>query len=93
MSVRAVFIDMDGTLLNAKKLFNAFGINPNEAAAIGDGPNDVKMLRHAGIGVAMGNAGEEVKAAADIVIGHHENDGLAQFIERYFVKSFSAYVI
>ncbi|XRG81106.1 HAD hydrolase family protein [Rossellomorea sp. GAMAL-10_SWC] len=43
----------------------------------------MEMLRHIGIGVAMGNASEEVKAAPDFVSGHSESDGLADFIERY----------
>ncbi|RBP96060.1 hypothetical protein DFO70_102387 [Cytobacillus firmus] len=72
-----------------KSLLNELGISPNEVAAIGDGPNDIEMLRHAGTGVAMGNAGELVKAAADFVTGHHENDGLAEFIERYLLKSYA----
>jgi Cof subfamily protein (haloacid dehalogenase superfamily) len=70
-----------------KSLLRTFRISPNEAVAIGDGPNDIEMLRHVGTGVAMGNASEEIKGAADFVTGHHENDGLAQFIEGYILKS------
>jgi Cof subfamily protein (haloacid dehalogenase superfamily) len=76
-----------------KSLLRAYRISPNEVAAIGDGPNDIEMLRHVGTGVAMGNASEEVKAAANFVTGHHENDGLAEFIERYLLKSFESNVI
>lgn len=76
-----------------KSILCEFGISPNEVIAIGDGPNDIEMLRHAGIGVAMGNASEMVKAAANLVTGHHENDGLAEFIERYLLKSHQSYVI
>lgn len=72
-----------------KSLLNELGISPNEVTAIGDGPNDIEMLRHAGTGVAMGNAGDKVKAAADFVTGHHENDGLAEYIERYLLKSYA----
>ncbi|KAF0820080.1 Hydrolase (HAD superfamily) in cluster with DUF1447 [Bacillus sp. ZZV12-4809] len=72
-----------------KSLLNELRISPNEVAAIGDGPNDIEMLRQAGTGVAMGNAGEKVKAAADFVTGHHESDGLAEFIERYLLKSYA----
>jgi len=67
-------------------LGKAFGIEPEETAAIGDGPNDIQMLQHAGISAAMGNAGEEVKAAADIVTEHHEKDGLAEFIDQHLLK-------
>jgi Cof subfamily protein (haloacid dehalogenase superfamily) len=76
-----------------KKLLRAYRINPNEVVAIGDGPNDIEMLRHVGTGVAMGNAREEVKAASDFVTGHHENDGLAEFIERYLLKSTETFAI
>ncbi len=76
-----------------KSLLTEFRISPNEVAAIGDGPNDLEMLRHAGTGVAMGNAGEHVKAAADFVTGHHENDGLAEFVERYLLKSYESYAV
>ena len=55
---------------------------PQEATlAVGDGRNDVEMLRWAARGVAMGNAPEEVKAAADAVTGHVEEDGLAEVLE------------
>ncbi|WP_066303630.1 Cof-type HAD-IIB family hydrolase [Bacillus sp. FJAT-29814] len=76
-----------------KRLLHAFRISPNEAVAIGDGPNDIQMLRHVGTGVAMGNASKEVKAAADFVTGYHEQDGLADFIERYLLQSYKSIVI
>ncbi|KQL53964.1 hydrolase Cof [Heyndrickxia shackletonii] len=71
-----------------KSLLPAFRISPNEVVAIGDGPNDIEMLRNVGTGVAMGNASKEVKAVADFVTGHHEKDGLAEFIEHYLQKSY-----
>ncbi|SET37465.1 hypothetical protein SAMN05421676_104216 [Salinibacillus kushneri] len=76
-----------------KSILHPFRISPNEAVAIGDGPNDIEMLRHVGTGVAMGNASNEVKAAADFVTGHHENDGLAEFIEHYLHISYESFVI
>ncbi|MBA9027644.1 HAD family hydrolase [Peribacillus huizhouensis] len=75
-----------------KNLLHAFRISPSEVVAIGDGPNDIEMLRHVGTGVAMENASEEVKAAADFVTGHHENDGLAEFIETYLHKSYNSVI-
>jgi Cof subfamily protein (haloacid dehalogenase superfamily) len=76
-----------------KSLLHAFRISPSEVVAIGDGPNDVEMLRRVGTGVAMGNASEEVKAAADFVTGHHENDGLAEFVDRYLYQTFGTNAI
>ena len=46
-------------------MLDYFGISLEESMAFGDGGNDVLMLKHVGIGVAMGNAGDEVKLAAD----------------------------
>jgi len=76
-----------------KSLLRAYRLNPAEVVAIGDGPNDLEMLRHVGTGVAMGNASEEVKAAADFVTAHHEKEGLAEFIERYLLDSYESFVI
>lgn len=70
-----------------KSIIRKYGISPKETVTIGDGPNDIEMLRHAGVGVAMANAAPTVKAAADFVTGHHEADGLAEFIERYLLRS------
>ncbi|MBY0095660.1 HAD family hydrolase [Mesobacillus maritimus] len=76
-----------------KSLLRAFRMSPSEVVAIGDGPNDVEMLRRVGTGVAMGNASEEVKAAADFITDHHENDGLAEFLDRYLYRTYGTNVI
>lgn len=52
------------------------GIKREEIIAFGDGENDMEMLEFAGIGVAMGNAGESVKAAADYVTSDVDEDGI-----------------
>jgi hydroxymethylpyrimidine pyrophosphatase-like HAD family hydrolase len=72
-----------------KGLLDQFQISPSEVAAIGDGPNDIDMLRYVGMGVAMENASEKVKAASNFVTGHHENDGVAEFIERFLLHSYA----
>lgn len=54
--------------------------------AIGDGLNDVSMLRLAGLGVAMGNANATVRAAARAVTGSVDEDGAALAIERYCLQ-------
>ena len=59
------------------------GITPDECMAVGDGGNDVHMLAHAGIGVAMGQAADDVKAAADVVAPPCDEDGCAWAIEKY----------
>ncbi|WP_394614829.1 HAD family hydrolase [Lentzea sp. JNUCC 0626] len=60
------------------------GVRPEDALAIGDGANDVEMLRWAGLGVAMGQAPEHVKGVADEVALTVVEDGAAQVINRFF---------
>jgi Cof subfamily protein (haloacid dehalogenase superfamily) len=57
------------------------GIDPEQIVAIGDDLNDLAMIEHAGLGVAMGNARPEVLAIADRVIGSNADEGLAAFLE------------
>lgn len=57
------------------------GIDLGAIIAIGDDWNDLAMIRSAGLGVAMGNAREEIKAVAKRVIGANADDGLAVFLE------------
>ncbi|MDE6161909.1 MAG: Cof-type HAD-IIB family hydrolase [Muribaculaceae bacterium] len=52
------------------------GFDIAETAAFGDGGNDMTMIRAAGIGVAMGNAGEELKRAADYVTTSVDDNGI-----------------
>ncbi len=59
------------------------GIDPAQALALGDGTNDSDMLRAAGVGVAMKNADEAVKAAADYVTGSNNDAGFAQAVRRF----------
>ena len=53
-----------------------FGIDLAETLAFGDGGNDIEMLKHVNIGIAMGNANPEVKAIADYVTDEVDNDGI-----------------
>ena len=56
-------------------------VEPEQIIAIGDDVNDIPMLKQAGLGVAMGNASDEIKALAKKVIGTNRDEGLAQFLE------------
>lgn len=58
----------------------ALGIDPVQTMAFGDSENDIPMIRSAGIGVAMGNAEEAVKNAADFVTLSNNEDGIAEAI-------------
>lgn len=55
---------------------SALGIGPEAICAVGDDVNDVPMIAGAGLGIAMGNAADAVRAAADHVVGRHDDDGL-----------------
>jgi len=57
------------------------GIAPEETVAFGDGSNDCSLLRAAGLGVAMANAVEEAKAAADLVTVSNNEAGVAKVLE------------
>lgn len=57
------------------------GITPEQIVAIGDDVNDIAMVSRAGLGVAMGNAKDELKAVAKRVIRRNDEDGLAEFLE------------
>ena len=65
-------------------LCRALGVDPSETLAFGDGLNDVSMLRAAGVGVAMGNAVDAVKAAADLVAQDCDHAGVAEVVNRFF---------
>ncbi|PUA82963.1 HAD family hydrolase [Nocardioides currus] len=60
------------------------GVDAADVLAIGDGRNDIEMLRWAGRGVAMGQAVDEVKAAADDVTASVHDDGAALELDRWF---------
>ena len=60
-----------------------FGWTRDEAIAFGDGGNDVAMLEYAGIGVAMGNACDDAKTAADYVTTDIDQDGIAKALRHF----------
>ena len=65
------------------EIIRRFGIRLEETMSFGDGGNDISMLRHAAIGVAMGNANEEVKQAADYVTTSVDEDGIANALKHF----------
>ena len=62
---------------------NVLGIDPKDTVAFGDAENDIPMLKAAGVGIAMGNAAENVKAAANAVTATNNEDGIALWLEPY----------
>jgi hypothetical protein len=65
------------------KLGAFLGIESDEIMACGDAGNDLTMIVEAGIGVAMGNASEEIKKAADYITATNDEDGVAKAIEHF----------
>ncbi len=63
------------------RLASLWGIDQAAICAVGDDVNDVPMIRAAGLGVAMGNARPEVKAAADRIAPSQDEDGLVEVVE------------
>ena len=69
-----------------KLLLSRLGSSNEELIAIGDGLNDIPMLKYAGLGIAMGNAYDEVKKISDDVTFSNEEDGVAECIEKYILN-------
>lgn len=68
-----------------KVVMDIEGIINDNVIAFGDGLNDVEMIKFVGIGVAMGNALDEVKSVSDYITISHNNDGVVYFL-RDFIK-------
>jgi Cof subfamily protein (haloacid dehalogenase superfamily) len=58
------------------------GIEPEAICAVGDDVNDLPMIRGAGLGIAMGNATADVRAAADVVVDTHDAGGITEVADR-----------
>ena len=69
--------------LGMDKIMERFGITLEETMAFGDGGNDISMLRHAGIGIAMGNANDTVKASANYVTDSVDEDGIWNALKHF----------
>ena len=63
------------------------GLSMSQVIAFGDNFNDLSMIKNAGLGVAMGNASDEVKAHADLVIGTNTETGIAEIVNKYFSQN------
>lgn len=64
-------------------MLERFGITPEECMAFGDGGNDITMLDYCGTGVAMGNANDAVRAHADYVTDHCDDDGIVSALKHF----------
>ena len=70
--------------LGLERLCRYLDIPIEQTVAFGDNSNDIEFIQSAGLGIAMANAGEEVKAVSDLVGGHHDEDGVAHMLMELF---------
>ncbi|BCB05398.1 Cof-type HAD-IIB family hydrolase [Bacillus sp. KH172YL63] len=70
-------------------LIKPMGLKAEEIIAIGDSYNDLAMIEYAGLGVAMGNAPQDIKEQADYVAASNMEDGVAEVVEKFVLKELS----
>ena len=68
-------------------LADHLGVSREATLDFGDGLNDLTMIKYAGVGVAMGNAQQPVKDAADVITLSNDEDGLVPIIEKYILHA------
>ena len=72
-----------GKHIGIDKIIEYYGIDLSETMAFGDGGNDITMIEHAAIGVAMGNANEGVKEVADYITDDVDSDGVYKALKHF----------
>lgn len=78
-------MNIDASKVNAVKFLTArYNIKQEEIIAIGDNYNDKEMIEFAGMGIAMGNAPDPVKAAANYITKTNNEDGVSLALARFF---------
>jgi len=78
------FVDKGNTL---GVLIEKLGISTEEVMAIGDGRRDFSMLQLAGLGIAMGNAQDSIKACADYITESNDQDGVAIAVQKFIIAA------
>lgn len=68
-----------------RRVLEAVGLNRTDSVAFGDSRNDLDMLRYAGIGIAMGNAVEDVRLAADRITAPLCENGVSQALAEFII--------
>lgn len=66
-------------------LCKEFGLQRSEIIEIGDNFNDIDMIEFAGLGIAMGNAPEQVKRIEDDITLSNDKDGVAEALKKYIL--------
>ncbi len=72
--------------LALEKLAHYYGVNREEVLAIGDGENDISMIKFAGLGVAMGNSNQLVRDSADFTSLTNDKNGVAFVLKKFLLN-------
>ncbi|MGI6664870.1 MAG: Cof-type HAD-IIB family hydrolase [Christensenellaceae bacterium] len=87
---RPTFLEMNNPMGNKgvalKVLAEKLGLKQEELIAIGDNQIDASMIEYAGLGVAIGNALDEIKEIADYVSADNNNEGVTEVIEKFILE-------
>ena len=82
-----VFADINqkggGKHVGVSKIIEYYKINISETMAFGDGGNDLTMIEHCAVGIAMGNSNEKLKKAADYITDDVDNDGIYKALKHF----------
>lgn len=88
-----MFVDViptdGGKHIGIKKILEFLNIPLEQSIAFGDGGNDIEMISYARIGVAMGNAMENVKKSADFITKNVDDDGIAYALDKLGILPFN----
>ena len=68
-----------------QKLCEYLNISTDECIAVGDGYNDLELLKNAGFSIAMENAVQDVKDVCDVIVSDNDHDGCVEAIEKYLL--------
>ena len=82
MEITPLGIDKASSL---EQMLSILKIQREQLMACGDGLNDIPMFQYAGFSVAMGNAYDDAKKYANVVVSSNEEDGVAEAIEKYIL--------
>ena len=67
-------------------LASHLGVKQDEIITMGDAGNDLHMIEYAGMGIAMGNATDDIKAIANYITDSNSEDGVAKAIEKFVLN-------
>lgn len=70
--------------IGLEKLCEYLHLNMSQVVVVGDADNDAEAMKKAGLAVAMGNANDQIKKLADVIVSDNDHDGCKEVLERFF---------